>query len=104
MMNIKNNCILLSSIILLGSLGANTAHAAPPEDIMQKQQQIIAQKEQELASKRAEQSLQHRVSQSMTKTQQQESRLEVFVLPEEENSFKIKKFYLKADRYARKFE
>lgn len=60
------------------------------------QQQIIAQKEQEQASKRAEQDLQHRVSQSMTKSQQQSSRLEAFVLPEEENSFRIKRFVLYA--------
>ena len=51
------------------------------------QQQIIAQKEQEQASKRAEQDLQHRVSQSMAKSQQQSSRLEAFVLPEEGYKF-----------------
>ena len=67
------------------------------------QQQIILQKEQEQASRRAEQELQHRVSQSMTKTQQQGSRLEVFVLPEEENSFEIKQFTLSAPKYGYKF-
>ena len=67
------------------------------------QQQIILQKEQEQASRRAEQELQHRVSQSMTKTQQQDSRLEAFVLPEEENSFKIKQFTLAALKYGYKF-
>lgn len=30
--------------------------------------------------------------------------MEVFVLPEEENSFLVKRFYLKTDRYGRKFE
>ena len=67
------------------------------------QQQIIAQKEQEQASKRAEQDLQHRVSQSMAKSQQQSSRLEAFVLPEEENSFRIKRFVLYAPKYGYKF-
>ena len=67
------------------------------------QQHIIAQKEQEQASKRAEQDLQHRVSQSMTKSQQQSSRLEAFVLPEEENSFRIKRFVLYAPKYGYKF-
>jgi hemolysin activation/secretion protein len=67
------------------------------------QQQIIAQKEQEQASKRAEQELQHRVSQGMTKSQLQGRRLEAFVLPEEENSFKIKSFELFAPKYGYKF-
>ena len=67
------------------------------------QQQIILQKEQEQASRRAEQELRYRVSQSMTKTQQQDSRLEAFVLPEEENSFKIKQFTLSAPKYGYKF-
>lgn len=67
------------------------------------QQQIIAQKEQEQASKRAEQDLQYRVSQSMAKSQQQSSRLEAFVLPVEENSFRIKRFVLYAPKYGYKF-
>ena len=67
------------------------------------QQQIIAQKEQEQASKRAEQDLQHRVSQSMTKSQQPSSRLEAFILPVEENSFRIKRFVLYAPKYGYKF-
>ena len=67
------------------------------------QQQIIAQKEQEQASRRAEQELQHRVSRRMAKTQQQGSRLEAFVLPEEENSFEIKRFELFAPKYGYKF-
>ena len=53
------------------------------------QQQIILQKEQEQASRRAEQELQHRVSQSMTKTQQQGSRLEAFVLPKEKTVLRL---------------
>lgn len=40
----------------------------------------------------------------MAKTQQQGARLEVFSLPEEEKSFEISNFYLKADKYAGKFE
>ncbi len=67
------------------------------------QQQIILQKEQEQASRRAEQELQHRVSQSMTKTQQQGSRLEAFVLPKEKNSFEIKQFVFSAPKYGYKF-
>lgn len=67
------------------------------------QQQIIAQKEQEQASRRAEQELQHRVSQGMAKSQLQGRRLEAFVLPEEDNSFKIKSFELLAPRYGYKF-
>ena len=47
--------------------------------------------------------MQHCVSQSMTKSQQQSSRLEAFVLPEEENSFKIKHFVLYAPKYGYKF-
>lgn len=47
--------------------------------------------------------MQHRVSQSMTKSQQQSSRLEAFVLPEEENSFRIKQFLLSAPKYGYKF-
>ena len=77
--------LLVSSIALAaGFLLPVYADAAPVDT----QQQIIAQKEQEQASKRAEQDLQHRVSQSMAKSQQQSSRLEAFILPEEENSFK----------------
>ena len=75
------------------------ANAAPIDT----QQNIIAQKEQEQASKRAEQELQHRVSQSMAKSQLQGRRLEAFVLPEEENSFKIKQFVLYAPKYGYKF-
>ena len=39
----------------------------------------------------------------MTKSQQQSSRLEAFVLLEEENSFKIKQFLLSAPEYGYKF-
>lgn len=39
----------------------------------------------------------------MTNSQQQSSRLEAFVLPEEENSFKIKRFVLYAPKYGYKF-
>ena len=92
--------MLVSSIALAaGFLLPVYADAAPVDT----QQQIIAQKEQEQASKRAEQDLQHRVSQSMAKSQQQSSRLEAFILPEEENSFKIKRFVLYAPKYGYKF-
>ena len=77
--------------------------AATPEDALTKQQQILQQKEQEQASKRAEKALQYRVNQSMAKTQQQGSRLEVFLLPEEEKSFVVKQFSLKAPKYGYKF-
>ena len=92
--------LLVSSIALaVGFLLPVYADAAQ----LDTQQHIIAQKEQEQASKRAEQDLQHRVSQFMTKSQQQSSRLEAFVLPDEENSFKIKRFVLYAPKYGYKF-
>ena len=89
----------LALTILVGIALPSFATAAPI-DI---QQNIIAQKEQKQASKRAEQELQHRVSQSMAKSQLQGRRLEAFILPEEENSFKIKQFVLYAPKYGYKF-
>ena len=81
----KNLAKDLLIMMLTGITLPAFVYAAPVDT----QQHIIAQKEQEQASKRAEQDLQHRVSQSMTKSQQQSSRLEAFVLPEEENSFRM---------------
>lgn len=80
--------VVISALIL----GADTVYSAPQDNLVQKQQQILQQKEQEQASKRAEKELQYRVGQSMTKTQQQGSSLEVFLLPKEENSFLVKHF------------
>ena len=88
------------SLLMIGVVSLPSFAIAAPIDT---QQNIIAQKEHEQASKRAEQELQHRVSQSMTKSQQQGSRLEAFILPEEENSFKIKQFVLSAPKYGYKF-
>ena len=95
----RSNFGFLGLVLLAGIVLPSFAIAAPIDT----QQNIIAQKEQEQASKRAEQELQHRVSQSMTKSQQQGGRLEAFVLPEEENSFKIKQFLLYAPKYGYKF-
>ena len=95
----KNLAKDLLIMMLTGITLPASVYAAPVDT----QQQIIAQKEQEQASKRAEQDLQHRVSQSMAKSQQQSSRLEAFVLPEEENSFRIKRFVLYAPKYGYKF-
>mgnify|MGYP000461306499 CR=1 FL=1 len=72
--------VVISALIL----GADTVYSAPQDNLVQKQQQILQQKEQEQASKRAEKELQYRVGQSMTKTQQQGSSLEVFLLPVED--------------------
>lgn len=95
----RRNFGFLAVTILAGIVLPSFASATPIDT----QQNIIAQKEQEQASKRAEQELQHHVSQSMTKSQQQGSRLEAFILPEEENSFKIKQFVLSAPKYGYKF-
>ena len=95
----RRNFGFLAVSILAGIVLPSFATATPIDT----QQNIIAQKEQEQASKRAEQELQHHVSQSMTKSQQQGSRLEAFILPEEENSFKIKQFVLSAPKYGYKF-
>ncbi|WP_304090937.1 hypothetical protein [Phascolarctobacterium succinatutens] len=95
----RRNFGFLAVTILAGIVLPSFATATPIDT----QQNIIAQKEQEQASKRAEQELQHHVSQSMTKSQQQGSRLEAFILPEEENSFKIKQFVLSAPKYGYKF-
>lgn len=92
----------VSSMSLLSF--ANYTYAAPQDDIMQRQQQVLQQQQQDFASKRAQAEMQQRVSQSMAKTQQQGARLEVFSLPEEEKAFEISNFYLKADKYAGKFE
>lgn len=94
-----------TALAVLGVLSyANHSYAAPQDDIMQRQQQVLQQQQQDFASKRAQAEMQQRVSQSMAKTQQQGARLEVFSLPEEEKSFEISNFYLKADKYAGKFE
>lgn len=91
--------VVISALIL----GAGTVYSAPQDNLVQKQQQILQQKEQEQASKRAEKELQYRVGQSMTKTQQQGSSLEVFLLPKEENSFLVKHFSLKTEKFGYKF-
>lgn len=93
--------VVLLAISSISSMSITSA--ATPEDALTKQQQILQQKEQEQASKRAEKALQYRVNQSMAKTQQQGSRLEVFLLPEEEKSFVVKQFSLKAPKYGYKF-
>ena len=97
-----------TALAVLSSLGllsyANHSYAAPQDDIMQRQQQVLQQQQQDFASKRAQKEMQQRVSQSMAKMQRQGARLEVFSLPEEEKSFEISNFYLKADKYAGKFE
>lgn len=97
-----------TALAVLSSLGllsyANHSYAAPQDDIMQRQQQVLQQQQQDFASKRAQAEMQQRVSQSMAKTQRQGARLEVFSLPEEEKSFLINNFYLKAEKYAGKFE
>lgn len=94
-----------TALAVLGVLSyANHSYAAPQDDIMQRQQQVLQQQQQDFASKRAQAEMQQRVSQSMAKTQQQGARLEVFSLPEEEKAFEISNFYLKADKYAGKFE
>lgn len=90
--------VVISALIL----GAGTVYSAPQDNLVQKQQQILQQKEQEQASKRAEKELQYRVGQSMTKTQQQGSSLEVFLLPKEENSFLVKYFSLKTEKFGYK--
>ena len=79
-----NSQVFFLVVISALNLGAGTVYSAPQDNLVQKQQQILQQKEQEQASKRAEKELQYRVGQSMTKTQQQGSSLEVFLLPEEE--------------------
>ena len=93
------------ALVMLGSstLLAGTASAAPGEDLASKQQQIINQKEQEQTSKRAERSLQYRASQKMTTAMQAAGPLEVFSLPSEENSFKIRHFALKSGAYGDTF-
>lgn len=95
----RRNFGFLGLVLLAGIVLPSFANAAPIDT----QQNIIAQKEQEQASKRAEQELQHRVSQSMAKSQQQGGHLEAFVLPKEENSFKVKQFVLYAPKYGYKF-
>ena len=89
-------------VILSCLLGAATALAAPAGD-MAVQQQILQQKEQELAAKKAEQQMQYRLKQSMAKSQTDVTELQVVALPQESNSFKIKKFSLQAERYGYKF-
>lgn len=81
----------------------NYVYAAPQDDIIQRQQQVIQQQQQDYASKRAQEEMQQRVSQSMTKTQRQGARLEVFSLPDEDKSFEINNFYLKQGKYTNKF-
>lgn len=96
-------CVLMLAAVGFLQIGISAALAAPQNNILQ-QQQILNKKEQEQASKRAEKDLQYRVSRPMAKTQQQGSRLEVFLLPEEEKSFVIKHFYLKAPKFGYKFK
>ena len=93
------------ALVMLGSstVVTGTASAAPGEDLAAKQQQIINQKEQEQTSKRAERSLQYRASQKMTTAMQAAGPLEVFSLPAEENSFKIRHFALKSRAYGDTF-
>ena len=98
-----NSQVFFLVVISALNLGAGTVYSAPQDNLVQKQQQILQQKEQEQASKRAEKELQYRVGQSMTKTQQQGSSLEVFLLPKEENSFLVKHFSLKAEKFGYKF-
>lgn len=71
-------CVLMLAAAGALQISTNATLAAPQDNIIQQQQQILQQKEHEQASKRAEKDLQYRVSQSMTKTQQQGSSLEVF--------------------------
>lgn len=93
------------ALVMLGSstLLTGTASAALGEDLAAKQQQIINQKEQEQTSKRAERSLQIRAGQTMAKSRQSVSRLEVFSLPVENNSYTIRKFTLKSGKYGDTF-
>lgn len=93
------------ALVMLGSstLLTGTASAALGEDLAAKQQQIINQKEQEQTSKRAERSLQIRARQTMAKSRQSVSRLEVFSLPVENNSYTIRKFTLKSGKYGDTF-
>ena len=98
-----NSQVFFLVVISVLNLGAGTVYSAPQDNLVQKQQQILQQKEQKQASKRAEKELQYRVGQSMTKTQQQGSSLEVFLLPEEKNSFLVKHFSLKAEKFGYKF-
>lgn len=86
------NCYLLGSPIV---------QAAPGDEALQ--QQLVQQKEQELASRRAEQEMQFNVQKQMAKSKKASGKLEVVSWPEEANSFKIKRFSLKAGRYGYKF-
>jgi len=96
----------LSKIMFLCTvIGINgSVLAAPPSDeILQQQESIIQQKEQELAAKRVEAERERQSKRQMTTIHKQKNNLAGFTLPEEQNSFKIEHFYLKADRFAHKF-
>lgn len=102
MMKLQNVCkvILLYSVM---GINCNALAAPDPNEILEQQESIIRQKEQEIAAKRAELELQRQSKQQMTTLHKQTNNLDVFQLPEEEKSFEIKQFYLKADKFAYKF-
>ncbi|WP_188398668.1 ShlB/FhaC/HecB family hemolysin secretion/activation protein [Sporomusa sp. GT1] len=93
------------AIIFCTILGISGNVSATPDtnEILQQQESIIQQKEQELGAKRAEAEMARQSRQQMTTLHKQTNNLAVFTLPEEQNSFKIEHFYLKADRFAHKF-
>jgi hemolysin activation/secretion protein len=102
MMKLQNVCkvILLSSVM---GINCNALAAPDPNEILEQQESIIRQKEQEITAKRAELELQRQSKQQMTTLHKQTGNLDVFQLPEEEKSFEIEQFYLKADKFAYKF-
>lgn len=78
--------------------------AAPPNDERLKQQEgIIQQKEQDISARQAEKELQRQKNQKMTTMNKRNKNLEVFKLPEEKNSFKITKLYLKEGKFSNTF-
>ena len=87
------------AIIFCTILGISGNVSATPDtnEILQQQESIIQQKEQELGAKRAEAEMARQSRQQMTTLHKQTNNLAVFTLPEEQNSFKIEHFYLKAD-------
>ena len=93
--------VILSSLVL--GLFTYAPVCAADENVIA-QGQIINQKEQQITSKLTEETNAGRVRQGMTKSSDASVGLEVFNLPKEENSFKIKHFYLKAPSYGDRFQ
>ncbi len=91
------------NFIFTASLLVTVPVYAAPMDSEMRQSQIVQQREQELEAKRAEDALQQRVQRGMERSDMLVSKLELFDLPQEENTFFIKEFSLKADQYGYKF-